>query len=137
MVIAPRSDVLTSKSVAAALVLAGLGWGCGDDTSATATASGAQGSASGTGGASTASGATSSSGSSMGGQGTGGVPEGYPPPPYGNAEGETFPYLVWAGRVNDNSEQLATAAPWVDSYTSDDLRTSGAPYALVHTALAT
>lgn len=59
------------------------------------------------------------------------VPPGYPAGPYGTSVGETFPYLVWVGHVNESASGLSRDVP-SSGYTSDDLRRSGRPYALVH-----
>jgi hypothetical protein len=112
---------------------------CGDDSQSgptpTATSSASQTTGANMGGATSSSVATTSTG--MGGQGTGGVPDGYPAGPYGNELGDTFPYLVWQGYVSTDPAALANVEPWTETYTSDDVRTSGAPYALIHTALST
>src|SRR5262245_28466095 len=126
--------ILPSMGVVATLALAAA-YGCSDDEmqGQTLTTSNAQSTGASMGGAGPSTGATTTN---TGGQGTGGTPEGYPPPPYGINVGDTFPYLVWEGYVNTDPAVLANTAPWTDTYTSDDVRTSGAPFALIHTALS-
>src|SRR5262245_5732612 len=51
---------------------------------------------------------------------------------YGNMVGDTFPMLVWEGYRDDLADAIATAKPYVSSYTTDDLHNSGKKYALVH-----
>lgn len=67
---------------------------------------------------------------------TGGSPPGYPAGPYGNQEGNTFPFLTWQGYLSTDPAALATAETWTDTYTSLDLHGSGAQYALIHTTLS-
>jgi hypothetical protein len=65
--------------------------------------------------------------------GTGGASVGpYPAGPYGVAVGNTFPNIQLQGYVNDSAVGLANTKPFVDLYTMDDLRVSGARYALIH-----
>ena len=71
---------------------------------------------------------------------TGGAPAGtgggsvgpYPAGPYGVAVGNTFPDIQLQGYVNDSAVGIANTKPFVALYTMDDLRVSGARYALIH-----
>lgn len=62
----------------------------------------------------------------------GGNPGPYPAGPYGVAVGNTFPNIQLQGYVNDSAVGLANTKPFVALYTMDDLRVSGARYALIH-----
>jgi hypothetical protein len=55
----------------------------------------------------------------------------YPPGPYGNSVGSVFPLLLWEGYLVPAADQVATNEPY-GPYSSDQLRRSGAPYALLH-----
>ena len=68
---------------------------------------------------------------------SGGAPGNYPAPPYGNQMNDTFPFLTWQGYLSTDAAALATTETWTDTYTSLDLMTSGASYALIHTTLST
>ncbi len=109
---------------------------CGDDGAETSTTAstgsntgGATASSSASNGGSNASSSQASTTSGMGGMGN------YPPGPYGNQEGDTFPQIVLEGYLSTNPSALATTETWTDTYTSVDLYTSGADYALIHTTL--
>jgi hypothetical protein len=58
---------------------------------------------------------------------------GYPPGPYGNEVGQTLAPLSWEGYVNPTAEGLANTKPY-GPYSTDDLRRSGARYALLYAA---
>jgi hypothetical protein len=55
----------------------------------------------------------------------------YPAGPYGHTVGSVFPLLAWSGYVDPAADQVATNELY-GSYSSDDLRKSGAAYALLH-----
>ena len=55
----------------------------------------------------------------------------YPPAPYGNVVGATFPNLQWQGYVDDAADEIATSEPFGD-YSMDAVRRSGKAYAFVH-----
>src|SRR5450432_38391 len=57
----------------------------------------------------------------------------YPAGPYGNAEGDVFPPLVWEGYVDPNADAIATTKSY-GTYSMDDVRKGGKAYALVHTS---
>jgi hypothetical protein len=57
----------------------------------------------------------------------------YPAGPYGNTVGATIPPLVWEGYADPLADAIATSKPY-GTYTMNDLRTSGRPYAAVHVA---
>jgi hypothetical protein len=71
---------------------------------------------------------------------TGGAPPGtgggtvgpYPAGPYGVAVGNTFPNIELQGYVNDSAVGIANTKPFTALYTMDNLRVSGARYALIH-----
>jgi hypothetical protein len=72
------------------------------------------------------------------GDGPGGTPAdmtmtqgGYPPGPYGNTVGATFPLLVWEGYRDDAADAVATSKTY-GAYSMDDVRKSGRAYAMVH-----
>jgi hypothetical protein len=56
----------------------------------------------------------------------------YPDAGYGNAEGDTLPNLQLQGYVNDTGGAISNTLPFVDTYSLEDVRASGAKYALVH-----
>jgi hypothetical protein len=56
---------------------------------------------------------------------------GYPPGPYGNAIGDTFPPLKWEGYVATTGSVIVNTLPFQD-YAMDDARQSGKLYAMVH-----
>ena len=56
----------------------------------------------------------------------------YPDGPYGNAVGDTLTNLHLQGYVNDDAVAISNTLPFVDSYSLEDVRASGAKYALVH-----
>jgi hypothetical protein len=130
------------RSLTSGLCLAMAAIACGDDESVVGTTtsgsggmtSGGNGGQGGDGGsvASAGMGGTASGGA---GGGVGGAPATYPDGPYGNDEGQTFPYLEWEGYVKTEPATLATTETWDPDYTSLDVFMSGAPYALVHTSL--
>jgi len=65
--------------------------------------------------------------------GTGGGTVGqYPAGPYGVALGDTFPNIQLQGYVNDSAVGIANTKPFTALYTMDNLRVSGARYALIH-----
>ena len=55
----------------------------------------------------------------------------YPAEPYGKAVGSVFPPLLWSGHVNETAEGVATTKNIAD-YSSDDIRKTCKPFALVH-----
>ena len=57
----------------------------------------------------------------------------YPAGPYVASPkvGDVFPELVWSGRVNPSAEGIATTKSIAD-YSSDDIRKTCKPFALVH-----
>jgi hypothetical protein len=55
----------------------------------------------------------------------------YPPGPYGNTVGATFPPLVWEGYVADKGDVRVDMRPY-GPYSMDDVRKSGKAYAMVH-----
>jgi hypothetical protein len=57
----------------------------------------------------------------------------YPAGPYGNTVGATIPALVWEGYVDPLADAIASSKPY-GSYSMNDLRLSGRPYAAVHVA---
>jgi hypothetical protein len=57
----------------------------------------------------------------------------YPAGPYGNTAGAVIPPLVWEGYADPLADAVATAKPF-SSYSMNDLRLSGRPYAAVHVA---
>lgn len=59
------------------------------------------------------------------------TPDDYPVGPYGADVGEILPNLLWTGFPNDDTGRLANAAPYT-SYSLDEARRSGKPYALLH-----
>jgi len=107
---------------------------CGDDGGETSTTAstgsnsgGASASSSASNGGANTSSSQASTTSGMGGMGN------YPAGPYGNQEGDTFPQIVLEGYLSTNPSALATTETWTETYTSSDLFTSGADYALIHT----
>src|SRR5262245_44879128 len=56
---------------------------------------------------------------------------GYPPGPYGNAVGDTFPPLKWEGYVATTGAVIVNTLPY-QNYSIDDARQSGKRYAMVH-----
>jgi len=56
----------------------------------------------------------------------------YPAGPYGNAVGDVLTDLKLQGYVDDAADAIANTKPFVDSYSLEDVRASGAKYALVH-----
>lgn len=56
----------------------------------------------------------------------------YPDAGFGNAVGDTLPNLLLQGYVNDTGDAISNTLPFVDSYSLEDVRASGAKYALVH-----
>jgi hypothetical protein len=56
----------------------------------------------------------------------------YPGGPYGNKVGDVLTNLKLQGYLNESGAGLASDQPWLDSYTMEDLRATGAKYALVH-----
>jgi len=56
----------------------------------------------------------------------------YPDGPYGNAEGDVLTNLKLQGYVNDKGDVISNTLPFVDTYSLEDVRASGAKYALVH-----
>jgi hypothetical protein len=112
-------------------------YGCSDDETPGQTPTSSSGKTTGASmGGSGPSSSTTTTASSMGGQGSGGTPDTYPPGPYGIEVGDTFPFLTWQGYINADPAALANTAPWTDTWTSENVRTSGAPFALIHTALS-
>ena len=55
----------------------------------------------------------------------------YPAGPYGYMVGDTITPLVWEGYRDDLADAIATTKTY-GSYTMNDLRNSGRPYALLH-----
>lgn len=64
-----------------------------------------------------------------------GVPDmataGYPPGPYGNSVGDTFPPISWVGYYDPDSDAVATSKPYAP-WSSDQQRLAGRRYALIH-----
>ncbi len=56
----------------------------------------------------------------------------YPAGPYGNTVGAVLTNLQLQGYVNESGTGVASDQPWTDAYSLDDLRATGAKYALVH-----
>ena len=56
----------------------------------------------------------------------------YPDGPYGNAVGDTLTNLQLQGYLNEEADAISNTKPFVDSYSLEDLRATGASYALVH-----
>ncbi len=56
----------------------------------------------------------------------------YPAGPYGNDVGAVLTDLKLQGYVDDKADAIANTKPFVDSYSLEDVRASGAKYALVH-----
>lgn len=56
----------------------------------------------------------------------------YPAGPYGNDVGAVLTDLKLQGYVDDAADAIANTKPFVDSYSLEDVRASGAKYALVH-----
>jgi|RhiMetdeSRZDD1v2_1073273.scaffolds.fasta_scaffold246975_2 hypothetical protein len=127
--------LLPSIGIVSALALA-LGFGCGDDETQNVTTLSTSSNTQSTGVAMGGGSSTSTTATGMGGNGNGGAPAEYPPGPYGNQVGQTFPYLEWEGYVNSDPTMLANTAPWTDTYTANEVHNSGAPFALIHTALS-
>ena len=57
---------------------------------------------------------------------------GYPAGPYGNTVGATLINLQLSGYVDDTGTGLANDMPWHDTYSLENVRASGAKYALIH-----
>jgi hypothetical protein len=56
----------------------------------------------------------------------------YPGEPYGNAVGDTLTNLQLQGYLNEEADAISNTKPFVDSYSLEDVRATGASYALVH-----
>lgn len=56
----------------------------------------------------------------------------YPGEPYGNAVGDTLTNLQLQGYLNEAADAISNTKPFVDSYSLEDVRATGAKYALVH-----
>jgi len=56
----------------------------------------------------------------------------YPSEPYGNAVGDTLANLQLQGYLNEEADAISNTKPFVDSYSLEDVRATGAGYALVH-----
>ena len=56
----------------------------------------------------------------------------YPSEPYGNAVGDTLTNLKLQGYLNEEADAISNTKPFVDSYSLEDVRATGASYALVH-----
>jgi hypothetical protein len=56
----------------------------------------------------------------------------YPGEPYGNAVGDTLTNLKLQGYVNEDASVISNTTPFVDSYSLEDIRATGASHALVH-----
>jgi hypothetical protein len=56
----------------------------------------------------------------------------YPGEPYGNAVGDTLTNLQLQGYLNEEADAISNTKPFVDSYSLEDIRATGAGYALVH-----
>jgi hypothetical protein len=84
----------------------------------------------------TASGGMSAGGAmaSNGGSGTGGsgMLGMYPSGPYGNTVGAVLTNLKLTGYLDEAGTGIASDMPWLDSYSMEDVRATGAKYALVH-----
>lgn len=128
----------------AGVIAAGAAAACSDDEAQTLTASTTTNGNGGGDGGTTSSMMTGGNGGDGGVQmaggggttSTGGAPPGYPEGPYGNQEGDTFPFLTWQGYLSTDPAALATTETWTDTFTSLDLHGSGAQYALIHTTLS-
>ena len=58
----------------------------------------------------------------------------YPNGPYGNAIGSVVAPLVWEGYVNPTAQGDASTKPYQAMYSMNDLRTSGAKFAILYGA---
>jgi hypothetical protein len=56
----------------------------------------------------------------------------YPGEPYGNAVGDTLTNLQLQGYLNEQADAISNTKPFLDSYSLEDVRATGAKYALVH-----
>jgi hypothetical protein len=56
----------------------------------------------------------------------------YPSEPYGNAVGDTLANLKLQGYLNEEADAISNTKPFVDSYSLEDVRATGASHALVH-----
>jgi hypothetical protein len=56
----------------------------------------------------------------------------YPGEPYGNTVGETLANFKLQGYVNEDANVISNTTPFVDAYSLEDIRATGASYALVH-----
>jgi hypothetical protein len=56
----------------------------------------------------------------------------YPDGPYGNEVGQTLTNLQLQGYLNEEADAISNTKPFLDSYSLEDLRATGANYALVH-----
>jgi hypothetical protein len=106
----------------------GSGGGTGGSTGGSAGSGGAGGSTGGSAG----SGGTAGSAGSAGTAGSAGFSAAYPPGPYGREVGEVIANYEFEGYVNYTADALSTTKPFVASWTMDDLRKSGKPYAFLH-----
>lgn len=98
---------------------------------------GSAGSGGGTGGSTGGSAGSSGSAGSAGSAGTAGsagFSAAYPPGPYGAEVGDVVANYEFEGYVNYTADALSTTKPYLASWTMDDLRKSGKPYAFLHVA---
>ena len=56
----------------------------------------------------------------------------YPDGPYGNAVGDVLGDLKLQGYLNEAADAISNTKPFVDAYSLEDVRATGAKYALVH-----
>jgi hypothetical protein len=79
-------------------------------------------------------GGTTNTGGMAGNAGGGGSPVlgPYPAGPYGATMGAVLANLKLQGYVDDAGTGFASDQPWRDSYTLEDVRATGAKYALIH-----
>jgi len=56
----------------------------------------------------------------------------YPEGPYGNAVGDTLTNLQLQGYLNEEADAISNTKPFVESYSLEDVRATGASHALVH-----
>jgi hypothetical protein len=116
----------TGASVAQAQASATTGSGASTATTASNTT--------GAGGAGGMAGVGGNGGMPAGVGGSGGDLGAYPSGPYGNQQGDTMALLTWEGHHNPAADQLASNTTYLGSFTTQDLRQSSKPYALIHTA---
>lgn len=79
-------------------------------------------------------GGTINAGGMAGNAGGGGGPVlgPYPAAPYGNTVGATLANLKLSGYLDEAGTGFASDQPWLDAYSLEDVRATGAKYALVH-----